>query len=177
MTNGVTEVFTIGHSTHQAEEFLRLLRTHDVRQLADVRTVPRSRRHPQFGRERLDNFLRAEGITYRHFPSLGGLRKPRPNSVNTAWQNPSFRGYADHMDSDEFRHGLSNLLEFAHDVSTAVMCAEAVWWQCHRRLLADALLAQGVPVRHILGGGEAKPHVMSEFGRVCGTAVSYPGLL
>ena len=101
MTNGVTEVFTIGHSTHQAEEFLRLLRTHDVRQLADVRTVPRSRRHPQFGRERLDNFLRAEGITYRHFPSLGGSRKPRPNSVNTAWQNSSFRGYADHMDSDD----------------------------------------------------------------------------
>jgi uncharacterized protein (DUF488 family) len=177
VTNGVTEILTIGHSTHQSEHFLELLRLHDVRQLADVRTVPRSRRHPQFGRDNLDNFLRGEGITYRHFPSLGGLRKPRPNSVNTAWQNPSFRGYADHMQTEEFGRGLSDLLAFARDGTTAAMCAEAVWWECHRRLLADALLAHGVPVRHILPNGDAKAHRMSEFGQMCGSAVSYPGLL
>jgi uncharacterized protein (DUF488 family) len=177
VTNRVTEIFTIGHSTHTAEQFLKLLRLHNIAQLADVRTVPRSRRHPHFAGEALDNFLRAEGIIYRHFPSLGGLRKPHSNSVNTAWQHPSFRGYADHMQSAEFARGLLDLRAFARQGPTVVMCAEAVWWQCHRRLLADALLANDVPVRHIQGNGQAKPHQMSEFARVSGTVVTYPGLL
>jgi uncharacterized protein (DUF488 family) len=170
-------LFTIGHSTHTADHFLALLRLHKIAQLVDVRTVPKSRRHPQFNGDALDNFLRGEGISYRHFPSLGGLRKPRPNSVNTAWQHPGFRGYADHMQTPEFRSGVLDLLAFAQLGATAVMCAEAVWWQCHRQLLADAVLAHGVPVRHILGQGESKAHRMSEFARITGYEVSYPGLL
>ena len=170
-------LFTIGHSTHTADHFLGLLRLHSIAQLVDVRTVPKSRRHPQFNGDALDNFLRVEGISYRHFPSLGGLRKPRPNSVNTAWQHPGFRGYADHMETPEFRQGVQDLLVLAQHGVTVVMCAEAVWWQCHRQLLADAVLAHGVPVRHILGTSEPKAHRMSEFARISGSEVSYPGLL
>ena len=171
------EIFTIGHSTHPAERFLTLLRAHDVRQLADIRTIPKSRRHPQYDADALCAFLRNHGISYRHFPELGGLRKPQSESLNTAWRHPGFRGYADHMQSAEFRRGVDNLLEFAQGSPTTVMCAEAIWWQCHRQLLADALLARGVPVRHILSVGEAKPHRMSEFAKVNNEQVTYPGLL
>jgi uncharacterized protein (DUF488 family) len=170
-------IFTIGHSTHTAGRFLELLQAHGIVQLADIRTVPKSRRLPHFNSDALDNFLRLHGIKYRHFPSLGGLRKPRSDSVNTAWRHPSFRGYADHMQTPEFQQGVQDLLDFSHHGATAVMCAEAVWWQCHRRLLADALLALHVPVLHILGTNEPKPHQMSEFARITGSAVSYPGLL
>ena len=174
---GDIEIFTIGHSTHTAEHFLELLRVHGITQLADIRTVPKSRRHPQFGRETLDAFLASNGIVYRHIAELGGLRKPRSDSVNTAWRHPGFRGYADHMQTEEFERGFNHLLDFARSGRTAVMCAEAVWWQCHRQLLSDALLAHGVPVRHILNAGEAKPHRMSEFAKVTKTRLTYPGLL
>jgi uncharacterized protein (DUF488 family) len=169
-------VWTIGHSTRSADEFLQLLESHGIEQIADVRTVPRSGRHPQFNGDALDAFLAAHGRVYRHFPALGGLRKPRPDSVNTAWRHPSFRGYADHMQTGEFQRALTALLEFAR-LPTAVMCAEAVWWQCHRRLLSDALVTRNVTVRHILGAGEAKPHELNEFARVVDGTVRYPGLL
>lgn len=171
------QVYTVGHSTHPIERFLALLASHGIRQVADVRTVPKSRRHPQFVREALEASLAAHGVAYRHFPGLGGLRKPRKNSVNTAWRHESFRGYADHMEGAEFQQALEKLLQFSDGCPTAVMCAEAVWWQCHRQLLADALVARGVPVRHILPTGDAKPHHLSEFARVHDGRVTYPGLL
>jgi uncharacterized protein (DUF488 family) len=170
-------IYTIGHSTHSAEHFLELLETHGIRQLADVRTVPRSKRHPQFTREALDASLARHDILYRHFPGLGGLRKPRADSINTGWRHESFRGYADYMQTADFREALTELERFATEGKTVVMCAEAVWWQCHRRLLADALLVRGVPVRHILGAAAPKPHELSEFARIDGDKVIYPGLL
>ena len=170
-------IYTIGHSTRTAEAFLELLTAHGIGQLSDVRTIPRSARHPQFSSEALASFLAQHGIVYRHFPGLGGLRKPKPSSTNTAWRNDAFRGYADYMETTAFREALDTLLRFAAQAPTTVMCAEAVWWQCHRRLLADALLVRGVPVRHILGLQEAKPHELSEFARAVGGGVTYPGLL
>ena len=170
-------VFTVGHSTRRAEQFLDLLRAHGVRQIADVRTVPKSARHPQYNSAALDAFLHTHGVAYRHFPALGGLRKPRPDSVNSGWRHPGFRGYADHMQTPAFEAGLRELLAFAAAAPTAVMCAEAVWWQCHRQLLSDALLAVDVPVRHILDSKEAKPHRLSDFARIRAGKVSYPGLL
>ena len=169
-------IWTVGHSTKSADEFLALLEAHRIEQIADIRTVPKSGRHPQFNKDALDAFLVAHGRAYRHFPSLGGLRKPRRDSMNTAWRHPSFRGYADHMETPAFQDGVAALLEFATR-PTAVMCAEAVWWQCHRQLLSDALVARGVTVRHILGLDAAKPHRLSEFARVVDGRVHYPGLL
>ena len=169
-------IYTIGHSTHSADAFLALLRTHSVTQLADVRTMPMSRRHPHFNRDSLEKFLAASGIQYRHFGGLGGLRKPKRDSTNTAWKHPSFRGYADYMETEAFERAFRELVAFASEGPTAVMCAEAVWWRCHRQLLADALLVQGVPVWHIVGA-DAKPHEMSAFARIREGKVIYPALL
>jgi uncharacterized protein (DUF488 family) len=170
-------IYTVGHSTRTAEDFLTLLETHRIRQLADVRAMPRSRRHPQFVKDTLDAFLAGRGIRYRHFPDLGGLRKPRPCSVNTALRHESFRGYADHMQTGDFCRALVDLVQFSEAARTAIMCAEAVWWHCHRQLLADILLVRGVPVRHILSAAEPKPHQLSEFAQQTTEGVSYPGLL
>ena len=169
-------IYTIGHSTHSADAFLALLRMHGVTQLADVRTMPMSRRHPHFNKDSLEKFLAASGIRYRHLGGLGGLRKPRRDSTNTAWKHPSFRGYADYMETEAFDRAFRELVGFASAGPTAVMCAEAVWWRCHRQLLADALLVQGVPVWHIVGAG-AKPHEMSAFARIRDGKVIYPALL
>ena len=169
-------IYTIGHSTHSADAFLALLRMHGVTQLADVRTMPMSRRHPHFNRDSLEKFLAASGIRYRHLGGLGGLRKPKRDSTNTAWKHPSFRGYADYMETEAFERAFRELVVFASAGPTAVMCAEAVWWRCHRQLLADALLVQGVPVWHIVGAG-AKPHEMSAFARIRDGKVIYPALL
>ena len=168
---------TIGHSTHSAERFLELLRAHGIRQLADVRSLPQSRRHPQFGQAALADALESAGVRYRHFPALGGMRRPRPDSINTALREPAFRGYADHMQSIEFEEGIRALDVFARSSHTTVMCAEALWWQCHRRLLADALLVRGVIVQHIIPGRQPKPHELSGFGRACPGGVINPGLL
>jgi uncharacterized protein (DUF488 family) len=170
-------VYTIGHSIHAAEAFLALLRTHEVRQLADVRLIPKSRRYPHFAREALEVSLPAAGIDYRHFPDLGGHRRPLPDSVNSAWRVEAFRGYADHMQTPVFRAAVTALLSYAAGARTAVMCAEAVWWQCHRRLLADFLLVRGVPVLHILSTTAPKPHELSDFARPTADGVIYPGLL
>jgi uncharacterized protein (DUF488 family) len=170
-------IHTIGHSTRPIQSFLELLEAYAIRQLADVRTVPRSRRHPQFMQDSFRASLHAQHVVYRHFPGLGGLRKPRADSINTGLTNPSFRGYADHMQTEEFRRAFAALEVFAGEAATAVMCAEAVWWKCHRRLLADALLVHGVPVLHIVSRTTAKPHELSEFARERDGGVIYPGLL
>lgn len=170
-------IFTIGHSTRSAEEFLKLLQAHDVTGLADVRTMPRSRRHPHFSGDVLSMFLPAHGIEYLHLAGLGGLRKPRPDSPNGGWRHPAFRAYADHMQTREFTDALETLLAFAKGRQAVVMCAEAKWWQCHRQLIADALVARGIDVRHIMSGREAPPHELTPFARVTGSAVGYPALV
>ena len=170
-------VFTIGHSIRPLDELVDLLRTHGVSGVADVRTVPRSRRHPHFTREALERSLPAEGIAYRHYAALGGLRKPRADSANGGWRHEGFRGYADHMQTDEFASAIEELLGYAATHTVAVMCAEAKWWQCHRRLVADALVARGVEVRHILTRRDAPRHELTPFARVDGARVSYPALV
>lgn len=170
-------IYTIGHSTHAADAFLALLATHPIGQVADVRTIPHSRRHPHFGREVMPDWLGQGGVGYRHFPGLGGLRRPRPDSMNTAVRHPAFRGYADHMQTAEFRNAVDALLIFAQEVPTAVMCAESVWWRCHRRFVADALFVGGVTVLHIMGPASPKPHELSDFGRPHDGTVAYPGLV
>jgi uncharacterized protein (DUF488 family) len=174
-------VWTIGHSTRSADEFVELLRSNAIGALADVRTIPRSRRHPQFGRELLAARLLDEGIEYRHFAALGGLRRPRPDSPNGAWRNEAFRGYADHMLTAEFSVAVEELLVFGDRNNVAVMCAEAVWWQCHRMLLSDALVARDVDVRHIMsqrGASAVQPHRLTPFAQIRANAqVWYPGLV
>lgn len=170
-------VYTIGHSTRALDDFIALLRAHAVTQLADVRTIPKSRRHPHFSKDALSASLPAAGITYRHFAELGGLRKPRADSPNTAWRHEGFRGYADHMETPAFSQALDDLVGWSHDAVSAVMCAEAVWWQCHRRLIADALLVRGIEVRHITAPAAAAAHELTGFARVDGAHVRYPGLL
>jgi uncharacterized protein (DUF488 family) len=171
------QIFTIGHSVRPLDQFLVLLRAHGVTGLADVRTVPRSRRHPHFSRESLETSLPAAAIAYRHFPALGGLRKPRRDSPNGGWRHEAFRGYADHMASAEFRSAVDDLIAFARTGIVAVMCAEAKWWECHRRLLADFLIAQGVDVRHIMSVGDAPAHELTPFARIEHGQVAYPALL
>ena len=173
----VIRVMTIGHSTRTAEQFIGLLQAHGVTAVADVRRVPRSRRHPHFSRDSLPGLLAVNHIAYEHFPGLGGLRKPRPDSKNTAWRHPSFRAYADHMQSVEFSQALDDLLAFARKFFPAVMCAEAQWWQCHRQLVADALVARGIDVRHIMSASSAPPHQLTPFARLDGPNVHYPGIV
>ena len=176
-----TRIWTIGHSTRSADEFVELLRANTIDGLVDVRTIPRSRRHPHFGRDALEARLKDEGIEYRHFAVLGGLRKPRPDSPNGAWRNEAFRGYADHMLTREFASAVDELLRFGDDRNAAVMCAEAVWWQCHRMLLSDALVARDVDVRHIMslrGPSSVQPHRLTPFAQIRADGqVWYPGLV
>lgn len=175
-----SRIWTIGHSTRSADEFLALLRAHDIDGLADIRTIPRSRRHPHFAGEQLKARLGQEGVEYRHFAALGGLRKPRPDSPNGAWRNASFRGYADHMLTQEFWGAVGELLDFGAGRNVAVMCAEAVWWQCHRMLLSDALVAREVDVQHIMsqrGASSVQPHRLTPFAQIREEGqVWYPGL-
>ena len=170
-------VYTIGHSTRPLDELVRLLHAHGVVQIGDVRTIPKSRRHPHFSREALSESLPVAGIVYRHFPGLGGLRKPSADSVNSGWRHPGFRGYADYMQTPAFAAALDELLTWAGEGSTAVMCAEAVWWQCHRQLVADALVARSVEVRHIMSDKAAPVHTLTSFARVDALSVTYPGLI
>jgi uncharacterized protein (DUF488 family) len=151
-------LWTIGHSTRTADEFLELLRAHRIEGVADVRRFPASRRHPHFSREQLEPTLKARQIDYHWLPALGGRRSPRPDSVNTGWRVAAFRGYADYMETPEFTEALGELLGIATARRTAIMCAEALWWQCHRRLIADALVALGHHVGHIMSSDEASPH-------------------
>jgi uncharacterized protein (DUF488 family) len=167
-------VYTVGHSTRSLAEFIGLLGGFAVTLVADVRTVPRSRHNPQFNRETLPRDLAAAGIGYVHLPGLGGLRHPRKDSPNQGWRSPAFRGFADYLETPEFDASLSELLELARERRTALMCAEAVPWRCHRSLIADALTVRGVRVEHLLGPDKAQPHRLTPFARVEGTRLSYP---
>jgi uncharacterized protein (DUF488 family) len=182
----LNRIYTIGHSTRTLDELVALLREHGVTLLADIRRFPGSRRHPHFSRDSLEQSLPPLGVAYEHFESLGGRRKPVKNSPNAAWESDQFRGYADHMATDEFQNAVDRLLDppttdnpstplrAGRQPPTAIMCAEAVPWRCHRNLLSDELVRRGVEVIHILGRGSAEAHVLSEMARIEGGRVIYP---
>jgi uncharacterized protein (DUF488 family) len=167
-------IFTIGHSTRPIEEFIELLQLNGVKSVLDIRTIPRSRRNPQFNREALEASLGAAGIDYLHLKELGGLRHAKKDSVNLGWHNAGFRGYADYMQTEDFESGLERAIRISQEKQCALMCAEAVPWRCHRSLVADALTTRGIPVEHILSGSKRRPHEMTPFARVHGTEVTYP---
>ena len=169
-----TVVLTVGHSTRSQEDFIALLQAHAVKRLVDVRSIPRSRHNPQFNRDRIASALRRAGVSYLHMKDLGGLRHPRSDSPNTAWRNASFRGFADYMQTRRFAAGLRKLMKIAKTKQTAIMCAEAVPWRCHRSLIADALLAHGYRVEEILSLKRTRPHVLTPWARVKGAKITYP---
>lgn len=168
-------IFTVGHSTRTEAEFLDILRAHGIRRLVDVRRYPGSKRHPHFSRDALMRTLPANGIAHEHMPDLGGRRTPAPDSMNDAWRSASFRAYADYMATAEFEDALADVLAGADTSPTAIMCAEAVPWRCHRQLIADVLVARGVDVQNVLSAARAEPHRLNEHARVApdGT-VTYP---
>jgi uncharacterized protein (DUF488 family) len=172
-TSAIT-VYTIGHSTHPLGEFIGILEAHGVRQVVDVRTIPRSRHNPQFNSDALEAGLQASGIGYAHLKLLGGLRHAKKVSVNQGWENVSFRGFADHMQTEEFEEGLLALIALAGEQATAVMCAEAVPWKCHRSLIADALFVRGIAVMHIMSRTAVRPHALTPWAEVKGTSITYP---
>ena len=185
-------IWTIGHSTRAIDEFILLLKENEINLLADVRAWPGSKRYPQFNKDALAESLNAHGIRYEHFPELGGKRKSKPDSRNTAWRNASFRGYADYMETEQFQKGVERLLFFARSdpesirgrngldggeavnpCAIAIMCAEAVWWRCHRSLIADYLKARGVEVLHILSANKVEPHPYTSASRILNGELSY----
>jgi uncharacterized protein (DUF488 family) len=170
-------IYTVGHSTRSLDQLIGLLHEAGVRELVDVRSVPRSRRHPHFSADALAVSLPARGVGYRPEKALGGFRRPRPDSPNGGWEQPAFRGYADHMDSPEFREALDRVMAGARERSTSMMCAEAQWWRCHRRLIADALVVRGWQVLHLGLGAEPIAHELTPFAVVGqGDVLSYPPL-
>jgi len=173
--SGGDSILTIGHSTHGADEYLALLRRHDIEAVADVRRWPSSRRLPHFNSGSLAEELPRAGIEYVQLAeALGGRRKPLPDTRNTGWRVAGFRGYADHMATPEFRSALGELERLAHGRRTAFMCAEGPWWRCHRQLIADALVARGWAVRHVMPDGRLEQHRLTPFAVVDGDAVTYP---
>ncbi len=173
--DGRLAIYTIGHSTRSIAELLSLLASHGVGEVADVRRFPASRRHPHFSREALARSLNGAGIGYVWLPDLGGRRPSHPDSPHTAWKNAAFRGYADHMDSVEFERGLQALLDEAARQPTAILCAEATPWRCHRQLIADSLVVRGIEVRHILGPVGLRVHRLTAFARIEDRRVVYDG--
>jgi uncharacterized protein (DUF488 family) len=167
-------VLTIGHSTRPIEEFVELLRSHGATRLVDVRTVPRSRRNPQFNIESLPASLAAAGIGYEPMQGLGGFRRAAPDSPNGGWRNASFRGYADYMQTEDFAANLARLIDLARHEKVALMCAEAVPWRCHRSLIADALVVHGLPTCEIASPTRLQPHKLTPFARVRGEEITYP---
>jgi uncharacterized protein (DUF488 family) len=167
-------ICTIGHSSHPLDEFASLLKINAVTHVLDVRTVPRSRQNPQFNKETLPDFLQAAGIKYTHLPELGGLRHAHKDSINGAWRNASFRGYADYMQTPEFAVNVQNVMALAGHARCALMCAEAVPWRCHRSLIADVLALRGMRVEDIIGAKERKLHLMTPWAKTDGFKISYP---
>ena len=167
-------VLTVGHSTRPIDDFIALLKAHGVETVVDVRTVPKSRRNPQFGQDALPHSLASAGIGYSHMPALGGLRRARPDSPNAGWRNASFRGYADHMQTPQLAQALTQVMQRAGQERLALMCAEAVPWRCHRSLIADALLVRGIASEDIASPTRRTPHKLTPFARVRGTEVTYP---
>lgn len=168
------KIFTIGHSTRPIEEFIELLRSHEITQLVDIRTIPKSRRNPQYGQDQLEPSLHEAGIDYVYLKALGGLRSKAKESVNDAWENASFRNYADYMQTDAFVDGLNELISLAEKQTTAIMCAEAVPWRCHRRLVSDALLVRGIDSCEIISESSERLHTMTPFAVVDGESITYP---
>ena len=167
-------IFTIGHSTRTLKELIELLRAHGVRRVIDIRTIPRSRRNPQYNRETLGPALRSRNIGYVHMKDLGGLRHAKPNSRNLGWHNASFRGFGDYMQTAGFEGALKRAIKLAQLKPSAFMCAEAVPWRCHRSLVADALEARSIPVKHIMSASRANRHKLTSFARVRRRRVTYP---
>lgn len=170
-------IWTIGHSTRSADEFNEILLAHQIGALVDVRSFPGSRRYPHFNKLDLSRNLEAVGILYEHNPQLGGRRRQSPDSRNSAWKNASFRAYADHMAGEEFKKGVEDLLKIAATKRTAVMCAEALWWRCHRSLIADYLKAHGLEVIHIVNFMKTEAHPYTSAARIVEGRLSYEGLL
>ena len=167
-------IYTIGHSTHTLDAFLELLKINHVTVAADVRTIPRSRRNPQFNGDTLPADLSSNGINYVHMAGLGGLRRPRSDSPNKGWLNSSFRGFADYMQTAEFSTNLQMLIEMSHKDTVVLMCAEAVPWRCHRSIISDALSIRGVKVEHIIGRSGTRAHVLTPWAQVQGSVITYP---
>jgi len=167
-------IFTIGHSTRPLDEFIALLRSHGVKRVIDIRTIPRSRHNPQFNGETLGPALRAARIGYVQLKKLGGLRHAKADSKNLGWHNASFRGFADYMQTPEFEEGLDRAIRLAEDKPSALMCAEAVPWRCHRSMVADALTVRDFPVEHILSASKPHAHKLTSFAKVRGTKITYP---
>lgn len=168
-------IWSIGHSTHSLADFVELLQAHQIARIADIRTVPKSRRNPQFHTDSLAESLPESGIAYQHHPQLGGWRKSEKDSPNGAWRNDSFRGYADYALTDGFFDGVSELRELAADERTAMMCSEALWWRCHRRIVADRLVTDGDTVCHIGSDGRTTPHDLTPFASVSlAGKITYP---
>lgn len=169
-------VWTVGHSTRSGDELISLLRVYELQAVADVRRLPGSRRLPQFDQDTLAKNLERNGIAYRWFPQLGGRRKALEDSPNTGWRNLSFRGYADHLQSEEFAEGFAELLKLAEHSRTTLMCAEAVWWRCHRRLIADVLALRGFQVIHIIDAEHSAPHSHSLPALIANGRLTYPAV-
>ena len=167
-------VMTIGHSTRTLAELIHLLKVHGVSRVVDVRTVPRSRHNPQFNKTSLPRLLKKAGLGYVHIPTLGGLRHAKRDSINVGWRNASFRGYADYMQTPEFRQALEELIRLADQDRLALMCAEAVPWRCHRSLIADALLARGIRTEDIMSPTRRTVHTLTPFAKIRGTTITYP---
>ncbi len=172
----VSQIWTVGHSTRTIDIFISVLEENGIKLVADVRSFPGSRRYPQFNRKMLAKSLAEYGIRYEHFPELGGRRKAGKDSHNTAWRNASFRGYADHMETEEFRKGIERLLDLANKLGpAAIMCAEAVWWRCHRALISDYLKTGGLEVMHILDANKREPHRYTSAAQIVNGELSYAG--
>jgi len=170
-------IWTIGHSILSIEDFIARLHSFAIATLIDVRSFPGSRRYPHFNKENLSNAMADAGIRYEHLRELGGRRRPRPDSLNITWRNESFRGYADYMETNEFRDGVERLIELASKQRVAIMCSEAVWWRCHRSMISDYLKVKGIDVMHIMGEGKAEPHPFTSAARVVDGELSYRGVL
>jgi uncharacterized protein (DUF488 family) len=166
-------VWTVGHSTRPLDEFLAVLSAYQIELVADVRRFPGSRRLPHFSSRDLERSLAERGIAYVWLPGLGGRRRPQPDSSNTGWRHPAFRGYADYIATEEFASGLFELTMLAAGLRTAAMCAEVLWWRCHRRIIADVLTSLGLPVVHIRDEANAELHHLSAPARIAGGRLAY----
>lgn len=167
-------IFTIGHSTHPIGEFIEILQAHGIRRIVDVRTIAKSRHNPQFNEPELAASLEEHGIVYQRMESLGGLRHSKKDTINGAWENKSFRGYADYMQTPEFTAGIDELMSLGEKLPSAIMCAEAVPWRCHRSMVGDALVVRDVDVQDVMTRTSAKPHKLTSFAKVAGTRITYP---
>jgi uncharacterized protein (DUF488 family) len=170
------KIYTVGHSTRKIEDFVTLLKAYKIEIVVDVRTIPKSKHNPQFGEQELSRSLGSYEIAYRRLPRLGGLRHTNKDSINTAWKNQSFRGYADYMQTEEFAQGIDELMAIAKEGRTVIMCAEAVPWRCHRSLIGDALLVRHIQVEDIISETSSRPHKMTPWARVDGEGITYPAL-